>query len=99
MVVLVVVIALGMTPFACSGGGDLVLNGEEAEDVGGFAESAFERLGRIFSMNGEGEIGSMLEDAIVVDVPFDTAVPAARSLSTVFASPFLSFSAPSARCL
>lgn len=97
--VLVVVIALGMTPFVCSGGGDLVLKGEDVEDFGRFAVSEFERLGRIFSMDGEGEIGSMFEDAIVVNVSFDTAGPAARSLSTVFASPFLSFSAPSARCL
>lgn len=94
-------IALGVTPFACSGGGDLVLIGEDVKDIGGVAVavSAFERLGRIFSMDGEGVIGSMLEEAIAVDVSFDTAGPGARSLSTVFASPFLSFSAPSARCL
>lgn len=94
------VIALGVTPFACSGGGDLVLNGEDIEDIGRLAMSAFERLGRIFSMDdGEGLIGSMLEEVIAVVISFDTAGPAARSLSTVFASPFLSFSAPSARCL
>lgn len=93
------VIALGVTPFACSGGGDLVLSGEDVKDIGGVAVSAFERLGRIFLMDGEGVIGSMLEEAIAVEVSFDTAGPAARSLSTVFASPFLSFSAPSARCL
>lgn len=95
----VVVIALGMTPFACSGGGDLALNAEDVEDVGGVAVSAFERLGRIFSTDGEGEINSTFEEAIVVDVSIDTAGPAARNLSIVFASPFLSFSAPSARCL
>lgn len=93
------VIALGVTPFACSGGGDFVLNGEGIEDIGALAMSAFERFGRIFSMDGEGMIGSMLEEAIAMDVSSDTAGPAARSLSTVFASPFLSFSAPSARCL
>lgn len=93
-------IALGVTPFACSGGGALDFNDEEDfEDNGGLAVSAFERLGGIFSMDGEGLIVSMLEEAIAVDVSFDTAGPAARSLSTVFASPFLSFSAPSARFL
>lgn len=94
------VIALGVTSFACSGGGDLVLNGEDIEDIGRLAMSVVERLGRIFSIDdGEGLIGSMLEEAIAVVISFDTAGPAARSLSTVFASPFLSFSAPSARCL
>lgn len=97
--VAMVVIALGRTPFGCTGGGDLVFNGEDDEDIGGFAVSAFARLGRIFSMVGEGEIGSMFEETIGVDVSIDTVVPAARSLSTIFASPFLSFSAPSARCL
>lgn len=92
-------IALGVTPFACSCGGALVLDDEDFEDVGGLAVSAFERLGGIFSIDGEGLISSMLEEAKAVDVSFDTAGPAARSLSTVFASPFLSFSAPSARFL
>lgn len=92
-------IAPGMTPFACSGGGNLVLTGEDVEDAGGVAVSAFERLGRIFSMDEEGKIGSMIEEAIAVDISSDTAGLPARSLSTVFASPFLSFSAPSARCL
>lgn len=96
---MVVVSALGVKQFACSGGGDLVLNGEDIEDISELAMSAFERLGRIFSVDGEGMIASMLEEAIAIDVSFDTACPAARSLSTVFASPFLSFSAPSARCL
>lgn len=99
---MVVAIALGRTPFACTSGGDLVFNGEDSEDgedVGGFAESAFARLGRGFSMAGEVGIGSMFEETRGVDVSFDIVGPAARSLSTIFASPFLSFSAPSARCL
>lgn len=97
--VLVVAIALGRTPFACTSGGDLVFNGEDGEDVGSFAVSAFARLGRRFSMAGEVGIGSIFEETRGVDVSFDTVGPAARSLSTIFASPFLSFSAPSARCL
>lgn len=97
---MVVAIALGRTPFACTSGGDLVFNGEDSEDdFGGFAESAFARLGRGFSMAGEVGIGSMFEETRGVDVSFDIVGPAARSLSTIFASPFLSFSAPSARCL
>lgn len=95
-------IAFGRTPFACTSGGDLVFrgdDGEDVEDVGDFAVPAFGRLGRGFSMAGEVEIGSMFEEIREVLVSFDKLGPAARSLSTIFASPFLSFSAPSARCL
>lgn len=93
------VFALGKTPFASGGGSDLVFNDEDGEDVGGFGGSAFAGLGSVFSMAGRGEIGAMFEEAIGVDLSFDIVGSAARSLSTIFASPFLSFSAPSARCL
>lgn len=94
-----VVVALGRTPFACTDGGDLVFNGEDGDDVGGVTVSAFAKLGRGFSMAGEGDFGSMFEEKIGVGLSFDSVGPAARSLSTILASPFLSFSAPSARCL